>query len=128
MKYEGFVHFKTHKHIQVIHVFFTHLWSRVRKWNFILVLTIAMFFFFSLFRCGKDYLLEAIELMTPLCPSVSSKEKILFGQANLLLYVFEHEDFCRKVIVDIHFFIQLTKKTNKQKTKLLVFFILLVIF
>ncbi|CAI9719868.1 separin-like isoform X1 [Octopus vulgaris] len=47
-------------------------------------------------KCGKDYLLEAIELMTPLFPSASSKEKILFGQANLLLYIFEHEDFCQK--------------------------------
>ncbi|GAB1600050.1 uncharacterized protein LOC115209522 [Argonauta hians] len=48
-------------------------------------------------KCGKDYLLEAMELMTPLLPSVCSNEKILFGQLNLLLYIFEHEELYKKL-------------------------------
>lgn len=47
-------------------------------------------------KSGKDYLSEAIHLIEPLLKSAQSKDKFLLGQAYLLLYTFEQEEFDQK--------------------------------
>ena len=52
-----------------------------------------------MFRSGKDYLKEAIDLTEASLKSAQSKDKFLLGQAYLLFYTFEQEEFHQKVIL-----------------------------